>query len=191
MALLDSNFLQTLINSGPDAQSNLYEVVFTSSDSTSSDDIQSRLRCRVSNFSIPSIEENTTSIPYQNTNVEIITNGLSLTKKITLNIRLDSNYEIYNYLLDKLCVNTYGDFELDPSKSMTIDVFPFTYGTSADPTPDGMYNVPELGSPHMWSFYDCYITSVGTISYTYLNSGIISIPISFIYSTMELTDLSS
>ena len=49
MALLDSNFLQTLINSGPDAQSNLYEVAFTSSDSTSSDDVQSQLRCRVSN----------------------------------------------------------------------------------------------------------------------------------------------
>jgi len=176
MAIVKSNtFLDTLIQTGPDASLNLFSVSFKPIDDTL---YNSQLSCRTTTFVTPKRNVVTTDILYQNIKIQKVASGSEIDKTVNFNIRLDDNYELLSYLRSKQCINGLGEFVEDVDKRFTITVDALKpYGS--------LLSNEQYTSIYRWKFYDCYITTVGDISFGYENSGAPNVVVSFVYSYFE------
>lgn len=100
---LTKNSLQDLIATGPDAQSNQYDVHYSFSDEPSNGIAKDYLfKVRVGDFSIPSLARKSVSINYQNIQVPIQTNFASLTRTSKFSFRVDSYFELYKLFAKRI-----------------------------------------------------------------------------------------
>ena len=100
---LTKNSLQDLIATGPDAQSNQYDVYYSFSDESSNGIAKDYLfKVRVGDFSIPSLARKSVSINYQNIQVPIQTNFASLTRTSKFSFRVDSYFELYKLFAKRI-----------------------------------------------------------------------------------------
>ena len=100
---LTKNSLQDLIATGPDAQSNQYDVHYSFSDEPSNGIAKDYLfKVRVGDFSIPSLARKSVSINYQNIQVPIQTNFASLTRTSKFSFRVDSYFELYKLFTKRI-----------------------------------------------------------------------------------------
>ena len=165
-----STFLPELINSGADAQRNLYRVTFTSNFDSRSEGFNSqKLTVRLENFIIPGVGASTVKLPYQNTFIEKSAPSHDIAKTTQFNIRLDNDYSVYNKLLSMLDVAPNGDYS-DEARDWTITVESFKDGS-----------VDELDVAEAWVFYHCRVLKVPNISFDYTGSGAIKLPITISY----------
>lgn len=176
MSLQTSGFLSTLINTGPDAMSNLYRATFLfpnlSSNVTGLTDAMS---CRISNFTPPNKTSATTSVPYMGTSIMIETPGGTIDKTSSFSLRHDENYALYKFIRGSQSLKEIGDYFKGntPLFELTIEA----YASSAD---ELAYDVA-----HTWKFYDCRFTSIAPVSFTYDNAAVLSSNVTFIYSYFE------
>lgn len=100
---LTKNSLQDLIATGPDAQSNQYDVHYSFSDESSNGIAKDYLfKVRIGDFSIPSLARKSVSINYQNIQVPIQTNFASLTRTSKFSFRVDSYFELYKLFAKRI-----------------------------------------------------------------------------------------
>lgn len=176
MSLQTSSFLSTLINTGPDAMSNLYRATFLFPNLYSNiTGLTDTMACRISNFTPPNKTSATTSVSYIGTSIMIETPGGTIDKTLSFSLRHDENYALYKFIRNSQSLKENGDYFKGntPLFELTIEA----YASSEE----------ELAydAVHTWKFHDCRFTSVTPVSLTYNNSSALFSNITFIYSYYE------
>lgn len=183
MPLSSSEFISTLINTGPDALSNLYEVTFIYNDNevsengtmTDSHSISStqKMSYRTVQFQPPQRSINTTSVPYLNINIDLPTPSLNLNKQVTFGIRVDENYEMVSFLREASIQDSTGNFSYDgkdPSKVFTIIVDLLK--------PDSKGNLIAV---YRYRYIGCILLNISSPSYNYQGSSNLTLNTTFLF----------
>lgn len=177
MSVLNSNnLLSTLIKTGPDASLNLYIVNFRP---IKSDLYNSLLSLRTT--SAPSLVTRdvvTTTISYNNIDVEIPAAGAQIEKKQTFTLRVDGKYKVLSTLRAYQCIDNHGDFNKDDDRRIEITV------DALAPSRE-MFSDSEFKSVYRWTFYDCYVTNVTPLSYNYESATPATVNVTFIWKTYK------
>lgn len=176
MAIVKSKtFLETLIQTGPDASLNLFSVNFKPHGET---EYQRKLSCRVTTFPTPKMDSTTVDIPYQNIKIQKPAPGTDISKTISFEVRVDQNYELLSYLRSKQCIDSIGAYNLDEDNSFEITV-------DALKPYSGLMSNEQYTSIYRWKFYDSYIMSVGSMSFGYENANAASVVVTFVYKYFD------
>lgn len=161
-----SAYLSTLIGTGEDAMSNLWEFSMTDSTLT-------KYHARVTGVTIPLQDRKIIEVPYMNTKVYKKTPFVDLDKKFSFNIRIDSDYEVYKALLKSLNAKTFD------TVNKTETTFTAVLNCT-DVNGKVLYNV---------TFKQCSVVSMGkSLQYSYDSSRPIVIPVTVIYESKEEDD---
>lgn len=100
MALSDTSYLQTLVKNSADAQSNLFEIVFTGhSQSALYNANTTNLSVRTNKFTPPATVHESYEVKYVTATIPRPKAMTKVTRNFTLDFRVDANYEIYTMLL--------------------------------------------------------------------------------------------
>lgn len=208
MSTLSSSnpYLESLIDSGADAQSNLFKASFTSSaESNSKGKFLENYDVRLQGISIPSLEVGTIDFPYLNTSIKKELPSHTLEKTLSLKFRVDENFNLYNQLLSSLKVDFRGRIvDMTPSWSISV------YSVKIKPSEDSITNIsnPYLGDDYLdyldslgeeipstsenstelfcrkWIFQGCKLVKLDSLNFEYSNSSPLSINCTFIYSNL-------
>lgn len=175
MALSSNDYLSTLINTGADAQNNLYELTFKLYKGSAVDNLSiiEELKVRTEKFDTPKLGANTKKFVYQNIEVEKLLPSSSLEKRLNLDFRLDANYKLFNALKSTLPINVKGEYD-NPSYYWTITA-------SALNANDNDYEVVCT-----WHFNKCYLVDLSSFNYSYNSSNAITIRSSFVYDYVTI-----
>lgn len=175
MALSSNDYLSTLINTGADAQNNLYELTFKlyKGNAVENLSIIEELKVRTEKFDTPKLGANTKKFVYQNIEVEKLLPSSSLEKRLNLDFRLDANYKLFNALKSTLPINAKGEYD-NPSYYWTITA-------SALNANNNDYEVVCT-----WLFNKCYLVDLSSFNYSYNSSNAITIRSSFVYDYVTI-----
>lgn len=172
--LKSSDFLSTLIKTGPDASLNLYTISFLRNGSSV---YNSLLSLRTTNIeSLVTRDITTATLPYQNVDIQVVSSGTSITKTQTFSIRVDKDYRVLETLRNYQCIDENGDFYRDENKKIDITI------DALSPS-DDMYSQGEYKSVYRWKFNDCYVTNIVPLSYSYESPATASVNVTFVWST--------
>lgn len=178
----NSQYLQALINAGPDAQNNLYVASFTLdkgltnklSDSNlfKSEGNYEQLYVRLIDYTSPKREVSTASLPYQNINIDIVVPSTSLDNhKLPITFRLDDNYYLYELLNKSIPISENGFFNeafKDSTKWASIKITPLKGSTLSE-------------SGICWAYESCYLLGLPSLSYSYDSSSSLKVQCTFLY----------
>lgn len=205
--LLLNQTLANLIESGADAQANLFEVTIfagyegTEFSSLEAQAIQKNLTFRINNFNAPAKQLQSQDLPYQTAVYKKIVPGSSLTRQLDFNIRLDYNYQIYWYLHRIFAGDSFGNFDLNLLNKNSQDYVCTIQVKALSPKQVKLGNIPSaaeeeayktayITSPaqfeisYSWTFFDCYLIQIPQVSFGYEQSGSITPTFSFIFGMM-------
>lgn len=183
-AFSSTSWLEELISSDADAQSNLFEVEFINSGLSAA--YTNSFKTRVSGFIAPSMEVVTASIPYQNVLVQKILPSSQLPKTVYFDFRLDQNYLLYQGLKKTLVIDENGGDRKDPCSSDSSYV-----------SNDWTITVRSLMSANYkntfleaqtWKFNNCRLIKLDSITYGYSQSSPLTIKATFIYKNIEASN---
>ncbi len=176
MSVLNSNtFLESLIQTGPDASLNLFAVHFLPNGKT---DYDSMLSLRTVQFPTPKRDVQTVDIPYQNISLKKISYSSDIDRTINLNIRIDEQYKTLAQLRELQVIDEYGLCDFDESRSCTITV-------DALRPYQSLTHTENYITAYRWVFYGAYIVTVGSMSYSYSDAAPASVPVTFVYKFFE------
>lgn len=173
--------IDTIYNSGLDALANLFEVSIDLSSNTEvsklfGDNIKNELIFRIQNFSVPSSEVSTYEVNWGPWTFDRPSGKISQNREISMDIRVDKRYEIYQGFVNwKNAIqneytgvtSNYNDYLVD------IAVYPVSsiVGISSE------YVLSSVGSGA--KFENCWVKSVGDISYDQGNGDPLSVNVTF------------
>lgn len=178
----NEDYLGELINSGPDAQGNLYRASFTLGGKIASSlqegnpykvsDNNRTLWVRLTKYTSPKREVSISSLPFQNTSVDIIIPSANLdSHKLSLTFRLDDNYHLYELLNNSVPIKESGFFDEDFKDTTIWD--------SISISPLKGSNLEE--SKICWKYESCYLLGMPSLSYAYTNSASLEVNCTFLY----------
>lgn len=175
MSILRSkDFLSSLIKTGSDASLNLFVVSFRP---YRSDLYSSLLSLRTTEApTIVTRNNTTTTIPFQNVDISLLSAGSSITKTQTFGIRIDSKYKVLDTLRLYQCIDSNGNFLKNENKSLEITV------DALSPV-NRMYSYSEYETVYRWVFNDCYITELSPLSFNYESPTFASVNATFVWGT--------
>jgi hypothetical protein len=193
--LLDNtnNYLSSLISAGPDAMSNLYYVKFTGTGSGGAidDATSTALTIRTSNIQgLPAPSHKTNTINFMTTSVDVPAASFDLDKKLTITFRLDSNYALYEFLLERQKSTSIGNLAYAATKipeeselpGMKIAVYGLIKAVDSKsletPSEDGFSN---SNYTKLYEFRHCWISDISTDQYSYGSSNPMTVKASFYY----------
>lgn len=205
--LLLNQTLANLIDSGADAQPNLFEVtIFAGHEGTEFSglealDIQKNLTFRINNFNAPAKQLQSQDLSYQTAVYKKIMPGSALTRQLDFNIRLDYNYKIYWYLHRIFAGDSFGNFDLNlldknsQDYVCTIQVKALSpkqvkLGSIPTAAEEEAYRTAYITSPaqfdisYSWTFFDCYLIQIPQVAFGYDQSGSVTPTFSFIFGMM-------
>ena len=193
--MADTSFLSQLIQSGPDAQGNLYKATFIFAgedsegilDSNIPEEKKESLAVRLTKYNSPSVAIQSISIPYQNISLNIPAAGTTLENKLSLSFRMDDNYELYTLLKSSIPLNSDGtwspkkesDFKPYRWKSIKIEA----YRGNKITVESGYKNAAGV----TWEYIDCNLLGVPSLSYSYGSAQSLEVTCNFIYSYCKTT----
>ena len=96
-----SSYLSTLIGAGEDAHQNLYYVKFLGSSDFENADMSNALKVRADDISLPTASHGTDPISYMTVSMDRPNATYEIDKSLSISFRVDENYEIYKFLLDR------------------------------------------------------------------------------------------
>ena len=156
MPLESTSFLNILIDTGADTALNLFDVNFLFTE-TNTSNIPKMLGYRTTMFTPPATTVSTTDVPYINTNIKVVTPGVSIDREVRLQIRADSNYDILSFLRGHFGVDEDGNVDRSITQSCDITVIGYTYRGQE----------PLLYQAYAWEFKECYLTTLTPLTFTY------------------------
>lgn len=180
------DFISTLMNTGADAYSNLFRATLTFGETALirlSEMTTPEMSFRIVNFpQTPSRDIVTQDIPYMGTSVSIPVFGSTIKRSSSFVIRVDEDYLVYDKLRKLQCVN-------DDGVSQKLDVNKFNLKIEAFRPSQDTSSIYDYSCVFEWNFYDCYITTVSPIAYSYDSSNAISATVGFIYKNFSGTPI--
>ena len=169
--LKSKDFIGILINNGADASSNLFEATISLSEGLNS----SLLSFRITNFpQTPQRDVVTQELPILGTSVIIPVAGSTIKRQSSFVLRVDENYKVYEKLRDLQCVYDNGFFKEDVSKRFNLKIEALKPSKAIGSS----YNYSPI---YEWDFYDCYITTVSPLSYSFESPSVLTTTVGFIY----------
>ena len=184
--------ISRLIDSGADAQVNLFEVSIyagkaqTEFSSTDSTELHKNLTFRINTFNAPEKQLQVQDLVYQASSFPKVMVSSGLTRQLDFTVRLDSNYEIYWFMHDIYAGDSTGNFDMNFFKStdnsylskITVKalkpnaVLVLSDSDSHYQTSDG-YDIV-----YSWTFSDCVLTKIPQVALDMGTSG----PVTGVYS---------
>lgn len=189
MALKTKSFITTLINSGADANLNLFTATFRPLGlKAKGTEVENAFSCRITNVSNLLQRNNTTvDIPYQNVTIPKVSSGSSIPKTLSFQIRLDDKYYVLDNLRQLQCIDTFGNVTIDDTKKINIII-----EALKPPTISSEYSrinesngLETFYTQYKWIFKSCYIISVSPLNYDYGSSSTGTVTVSFIWKEYE------
>lgn len=176
MALNSSNFIQTLINSGADASLNLFEVTFQPMQGNDMTTVKESFSCRITQIANLLQRDNATvEIGYQNISIPIISTGTSINRTLGFSIRLDDDYYIFSKLRELQSIDEFGNIIQNENKKVKITL------KALKPLSTSSIGTNNYFTVYQWEFFDCYITSVSAITYSYDSNTTATASVNFIW----------
>lgn len=174
-----SNIIPELISNSQDAQLNLFDVSFVLINPNDVElGLQNSLTVRTSVFNTPSFQENLINVSYMNTSLQIPSPGISINRSLQLQLRLDDQYQVVSFLRNRILGNEDADYERDDNK--LFDLIVYAYNA---PSPVG--NDYYLQPVYQWHFYNCYLTSIPSLSYSYQSAAQGTFMLTIVYNRYE------
>lgn len=194
--------LESLIDTGSDSQTNLFDVTFipsvynTTSILTSlvsgglsllsdltgagGDVSRTLFSVRCQNVDIPQQNVSKVDLPYQSTTVPKIVPGTSYDRTLRLRFRLDSNYFLYTLLRNSMSTDSKGMYTFNKNNKWSLLV---TSLKDTDKLIDnkGLLNFDFLRPSYLWLFKECYLTDVTQLSFSYDSSTNLTCTATFIF----------
>ena len=194
--MTDNIFLSQLIQSGPDAQSNLYRAKFTLEGELKASqrliDEEIFLSVRLTKYNSPARSIQTISLPYQNISLQIPVVSSTLENKLSLTFRLDNNYKLYKLLGESLPLKSTGESGLGEEslasiyKNKTWKIEIHCYNGTEDSNGTMYKDVPgEADGAITWTYSGCKLLNIPSLGYGYGNAGAMEVSCDFIYEKCE------
>ncbi len=192
-----NGYIKSLIDAGSDAMKNLYLVEFRGGGITP---ISNSLMIRNSDFQPPTFTQGKEKKSFLTVDVDMPTASIEGDKSFSLTFRLDSNYKLYNFLMEQQsatmsgsegwAINSVPD-DIDSGYGLTITVKAYD-GTLKNGT-GTVSTGNEAGGPNddanykkIYEFRYCWIKSIDPISYSYDSNSPLSVKASI--SFMDYDD---
>lgn len=154
--------LQTLLDTGTDAFTNLWSMTISLSDGKD-------YTARVTSSTLPHPERKTLDIPYMNTKVPVKTPFFDLDKRLTFSIRIDRDYFVYKWLMDNINSDSYEALDMPESSYPKFDVTFMAENTNGKGLVSHTYK-------------NCSVVSVGkNLQYSYDSAKALVVPVTLIY----------
>lgn len=186
--MAESTNITQLIESGPDAFTNLYDVsiIFPTSLSIKSEGDKNSLSVRVQDFPFPQVSMTPYTIAYKVATMKRFAPKITMTRKLSIPIRLDSNWDIYKdfkewknlYANDDMTTINFGKF------SQTVGDM-VNYGKIEVKAYDGTtmteYSPSLATSTKKWLFYDVACVNVQEPTFTRESANPIILNVDFLF----------
>lgn len=181
-----NNYLSSLVGAGADAMTNLYYVKFIDSDTNSDASLSTALTVRTSDISLPAASHTTSSRSYLTVSMDAPKAEISIDKKLDITFRLDENYEVYKYLLNKQAPTSIGNAgyasNVIEKDALTIQIFTLTKAISSveDAEVGGITSIPT-NYTKVYEFRDCWVSSISLDAFSYSNSNELTVKASIYF----------
>lgn len=170
-----NTFLADLIKAGADAMSNLYYVEFSGTFLDSNEEVKVGLKVRNKDFTTPVFSQSQkNSVHYMTANLDWPMAVVSGDKSLSLNIRLDEDYKIYEFLLRQQAVTSIPNLAFATNHvpdsnngGFRIDVYAFDRSKSEDPEAPSDPFADPTGYTKLYSFEYCWIKQISGLNYSY------------------------
>jgi hypothetical protein len=195
--MADNVFLSQLIQSGPDAQSNLYRAKFTlvgdvlkSKQDTVDGEKGICLSVRLTKYNSPARSIQTVSLSYQNINIQIPVASSTLENKLSLTFRLDAGYKLYELLKTSLPINNLGGFNLTEESiankynKRTWNIVVNAYSGS-EGEGSAMYKETPGEGVMSWTYLNCKLLNLPSLGYGYGSTSSLEVSCDFLYERCE------
>ena len=190
MALtINDNYLQDLIGAGNDAHSNLYEIVFTGGEFSSSAEFAQNMSIRTSGFTPPSITNDSYPVKYITAFVEWPRAKAEITRNFNIDFRMDANWEVFKKLEKQknLTLNASHSFAATDLKAIEDKLFKVSVYALKDGMPSE--NIKASDKKKLYEFHHCWITKIDTPKFN--NASSENIKVSVTINFLEMYDLES
>jgi hypothetical protein len=183
-----TSVITTLLDSGMDAYSNLYDVQIDFPTITGITDSTYSSSVRAMGFQPPELSLGEYNVSYKGLQLVRPTPKITGNRTFTIEFRLDANYTLYNNLLawKHIWVNPSGEGNIQvgdgdgattPSQYGTIKVNCYRINTDID----GYSGSNSFGNAEVWTFYDVICSKVGTPNFQRAGTDPVTITSEFIF----------
>ncbi len=187
--------ITTLLNSGTDAFTNLWDIVFTFPTNAvlDSSSLQDKYSVRAINFNPPEIYITTGNASYKSVQLPRLMPFLQGERVLSIELRMDANYDLYNDLLawKHIWADPSGEGNLQPGGLANNNTFSDSknYGSivaKAYANSTSINNITSSSSDTLytgaiWSYFDVICTKVGTPTYQRASSDFVTVTTEFIF----------
>lgn len=193
-----SGQITVLLNSGMDAFTNLWDVQFTFPTNAVVGSFDNFMSVRASGFNPPELSAMTAPVDYKAVQLTRLLPKLQGDRTFTIEFRMDSNYDLYQKLLNwkHIWVNPSGEVDIqagalgdnlapggidvtsDPANYGKVIVVAYTSETSISGYSDSSATV-SVGAE--WDFYDVICTKVGSPNYQRAGADAVTVSAEFIF----------
>ena len=173
-----SSYLSTLIGAGEDAHQNLYYVRFLGSSDFENADMSNVLKVRADDISLPTPSHGTDSISYMTVSMDKPNANYDIDKSISISFRVDDNYEVYKFLLDrqaktsKANLGYAGDYVQGSDNYFYIAVYAMTKPVTTEAQEDPTTAANSAGFKVLYRFRHCWIPSINGLSVSYSGANV-------------------
>lgn len=181
--------IQSLINAGADAMSNMYEVIFYPPNPLTPND-QDWLKIRVKGFTPPNPEHLTYDVNWKAISIKRPATKITLDRTLEFEFRLDANYRVYQGLLtwQKYTSDAtagYADNEISGGGTIKVRALKVPVTSAFDGTADEI----AAGDAAIWEFKDVWITKVTPPTYATDDATALTVSATFAYGEYSGPDL--
>lgn len=201
------SLISKILNAGSDAQSDMFLITFSPFNENDSDFYNGitsdELTVRADSFSSPEIKINNVEIPYQSSFVVKNLPSTNVEKTVTFSFRIDSNFRLYKFLLDKSLIGTNGELDTDDNEfdekyifendnkafNIKVEVINPIYINSTDKKSSEITSSVDLNNDYskIYSYYftRCFISQIPRVQFGYENAKMNPISVQFTYSKVK------
>ena len=185
--MANSKAVQALIQSGADAQKNMYDVWVQ----FPWDEEGTLVSMRASKFDIPAAEVGTDPRSYHGTTIEMPTSEQKFERKFSLSMRLDASYAFYKQFI------AWHQTVVDPvnggvanwptaTGKVTVRALSGTYAATGVGEYIDQQNYNIKGDTNaVWTFYDVWVSKVGQPQFDNSGGGHIEYEVNFVCGDVD------
>lgn len=171
-----NTYISDLINAGADAMTNLYYLEFSGSLLDNDENLKIGLKVRTKDFNPPEFsQDQKNTVNYISTTLDWPLSVVSGDKSFSLNIRLDKDYRVYQYLLRQKAVTSNtnlgfasGNVPDSNHGGFKVDVYSFDASKNGDT--ESAFDPEDTKSYRkLYTFEYCWIKKIHPLQFAYDN----------------------
>lgn len=185
-----NSYINALIDVAGDSMSNLFYVKFVSALTDSDSTLETGLRVRTNDFSFSGFTQDTYTVNYMTTSMNFPSASYTGTKEFSLNIRVDSAYEVYTFLMQQMARTS------SPNLSFASNYVPshdegglevYVYALTSPLTDEAQMDPTELDDQYtmIYHFKYCWVKSITGLNYSYDGSTPLTVTANLAFLDLE------